>query len=111
MNSLGSEKGRGGCRENRPITLVDVYDIAADIGKVSGMFPDFSFSATLTMRLSKTRSNEVFQYLHWLSFVSTSFYVHTVGTWLVDEQMQVRHLGACDGLSSLLCPWLACVAP
>ena len=34
MSCLGPEKGRGGGGRERPLTLVDVYDIAADIGKV-----------------------------------------------------------------------------
>ncbi len=40
MNSLVSERGRGGgVRDSsRPLTLMDVYDIAADIGKVRLFF-------------------------------------------------------------------------
>jgi hypothetical protein len=46
MSSLGSEKGRGG----RALTLVDVYDIAADIGKVFIFYDsliDYSFYLVL----------------------------------------------------------------
>jgi hypothetical protein len=40
MSSLGSERGRGGGGRDtsRPLTLMDVYDIAADIGKVRLIF-------------------------------------------------------------------------